>query len=94
MGGPDEPERILQMGKREQKKNEKAGDREPREESSALRSNILTMQVVSGLGRSYLCLNIGLNLGKRDWTVVIVVHPYIVLRREKHLKARVVQTRD
>lgn len=54
----------------------------------------MTLQVVSGLGRSYLRLNNGLNLGKRDWTVVVVVHPYIVLQREKHLKAREVQTRD
>jgi len=39
-----------------------------------------------------LCFNLRLNFGKGDGTEVVVVHAHVVLQREEHIEARVIQT--
>ena len=46
----------------------------------------------SGTGGSNLTLDLGLDFGKGDRSEIVVVHAHIVLQREKHPQARVVQT--
>lgn len=64
-----------------------------KDDSADFRSRSIGIDARGSAGGLYLRLNLGLDFCKGNGTEVVVVNTYIVLEREEHLQARVIQTR-